>query len=121
MKRYSKPVLKELGQLRAITKFSGCPAGEVNINGQCFVEICWISAVVFEENLLTGRRVNLVRNWLIHDFEPSGPGAKFVVRLYRNYGERVAKVVEKNSILKHGFRKLFDRALAKAEAKYGTL
>lgn len=43
------------------------------------------------------------------------------MHLYRKYGERVAKVVEKNSILQGGFRKLFDKALVNAEAKYGTL
>ena len=108
MKKYVKPSLKGLGLLRVVTKFSG----EVP---------CWIAAAVFGENFLTGPRVNLVRNWLVNDFEPSGPGAKFVMHLYRIYGERVAKVVEKNSILKGGFRKLFDKALAIAEAKYGTL
>jgi hypothetical protein len=41
--------------------------------------------------------------------------------MYRKYGERVAKVVEKNAILKRAFRKLFDKALAKAEAQYNTL
>jgi hypothetical protein len=33
MKEYSKPNLKELGLLRLVTKFSGCPAGEVYIPG----------------------------------------------------------------------------------------
>ena len=108
MKKYEKPSLKPLGLLRSVTKLS-------------IVHICWVAAVVFEENLLTGPRVNMVRTWLVNDFEPSGLGAKFVMHLYRNYGERVAQVVEKNSLLKRGFRKLFDKALAKAEAKYGTL
>lgn len=121
MKKYVKPSLKELGLLRVVTRFSSCPRGEVPFEGGCVPLICWIAAVVFEENFFTGPRVNLVRNWLVHEFEPSGPGAKFVMGLYRKYGERVAKVVEKNPILKHGFRKLFDKALAKAEAQYGTL
>lgn len=121
MKKYTKPSLTGLGLLRVVTKFSGCPAGEVSIEGRCATIVCWIAAAVFGENLFTGPRVNLVRTWLINDFEPSGPGAKFVMHLYRKYGERVAKVVEKNSILKRGFRKLFDNALAKAQAKYGTL
>jgi len=120
MKKYLKPSLKELGLLRDVTKFS-CPSGERDINGSCVLPTCWIAAAVFGENFFTGPRVNLVRNWLGNDCEPSGPGAKFVMHLYRIYGERVAKVVEKNSILKRGFRKLFDKALAKAEAKYGTL
>lgn len=107
MKKYEKPSLKPLGLLRSITRFTGF--------------FCWIAAAVFEENIFTGPRVNRVRTWLVNDFEPSGRGAKFVMQLYRKYGERVAKIVEKNSILKRGFRKLFDKALAKAEAKYGAL
>jgi hypothetical protein len=119
MKKYEKPSLKKLGLLRLVTKVSGCPAGTANVNGGCF--ICWIAAVVFEEDIFTGIRVNLVRSWLIHEFEPSGLVAKLIVGLYRTYGERVANVVKKSSILKCTFRKLFDKALAKAEAKYGTL
>ncbi len=107
MRQYTKPILKPLGLLRAVTKFSEVP--------------CWIAAVVFDESFFTGPRVNLVRNWLINEFEPSGRGPKLVMGLYRIYGQRVARVVEKNSVLKRGFRMLFDKALAKAEAKYGTL
>ena len=121
MKKYVKPSLKELGLLRVVTKFSACPTGEAPFEGGCYAAFCWIAAVVFQENLFTGPRVNKVRLWLVNEFEPSGPGAKFVMRLYRKYGERVAKVVEKNAILKRGFRKLFDKALAKAEAQYNTL
>jgi hypothetical protein len=121
MKKYTKPSLTALGLLRVVTKLSACPGDEVRYQGQCVLPPCWIAAAVFGENFFTGPRVNLVRKWLVNEFEPSGRCAKFVMHLYRNYGERVAKVVEKNSILKHGFRKLFDKALAKAEAKYGTL
>ena len=122
MKRYTKPSLTALGLLRVVTKLSSCPPGEVSFEGRCVIAVpCWIAAAVFGENFFTGPRVNKVRTWLVNDFESSGPGAKFVMHLYRMYGERVAKVVEKNSILKAGFRKLFDEALAKAEAKYGTL
>jgi len=109
MKKYVRPDLKGLGLLREVTKFS-VP-----------IEKCWIAAAVFEENFVTGPRVNLVRRWLHNDFEPSGLGAKLVMSLYQKYGQRVARIVEKNSILKRGFRKLFDKALVKAEAKYGTL
>ena len=121
MRQYTKPCLRELGLLRAVTRFSACPPGFENVNGKCVEVTCWIAAVVFEENFLTGPRVNLVRHWLVDEFEPSGLGAKLVMSLYRKYGQRAAKVVEKNSVLKHGFRRLFDKALAKAEAKYGAL
>jgi hypothetical protein len=120
MKKYTKPSLTALGLLRVVTKFSACPGNEVPYQGTCVLPPCWIAAAVFGENFFTGPRVNKVRTWLVNDFEPSGPGAKFVMRLYRAYGQRLAKVVEKNSTLKHGFRMLFDKALAKAEAKYGT-
>lgn len=108
-KEYQKPSLKPLGLLRSVTRYTGP------------VIICWIAAAVFEENVFNGPRVNKVRIWLLNDFEPSGRGASFVMRMYRKYGERAARVVDKNSLLKRGFRKLFDIALAKAEAKYGTL
>jgi len=121
MKKYIKPSLKGLGPLRVVTKFSSCPDDEVRYNGVCVTPPCWIAAVVFEENFFTGPRVNLVRNWLVHDFEPSGLGAKLVMHLYRKYGQRVAKIVERDSMLKRGFRRLFDNALAKAETKYGAL
>jgi hypothetical protein len=109
MKTYTKPSLTALGPLRSVTKFSG----------QVFE--CWIAAAVFDENIFTGPRVIKVRTWLVNDFEPSSMVARFVMHLYRQYGERVAKVIKQNSILKRGFRKLFDKALAKAEAKYGKL
>ena len=119
MKKYVKPSLKELGLLRAVTKLS-CAPGGIPVDGRCEFP-CWIAAVVFEENFFTGPRVSLVRSWLVNDFEPSGFGAKLIMGLYRKYGQRVARVVERNSVLKRGFRKLFDKALARAEAKYGTL
>ena len=121
MKTYVKPSIKGLGLLRAVTKLSACPDDEVRFNGACVLPTCWIAAVVFEENFVTGPRVNLVRNWLHSEFEPSGLGAKLVMSLYRKYGQRVARVVERNSVLKRGFRKLFDKALGNADAKYGIL
>lgn len=114
MKKYVKPSLKELGLLRVVTKYSQIVIPPV-------AGFCWIAAAVYDESIFSGPRVTKIRTWLHNDFEPSGLGAKFVMHLYRKYGERVAEVVEKNSILKRGFRKLFDKALAKAEAKYGEL
>jgi len=86
-----------------------------------FVAPCWIAAAVFNEDFFTGPRVNLVRRWLVNDWEKSGPIAKLVMGLYRKYGERVAEHVKNSRLLKGMFRKLFDRVLAKAEAKYGSL
>ena len=81
-----------------------------------FVAPCWIAAAVFEEDFFTGPRVNMVRSWLVNDWEKSGPVAKLVMNLYRRYGQRAAAVIGKNRALKFAFRKLFDRVLAKAQA-----
>jgi len=37
--------------------------------------------VVFEEDFFIGPCVNLVRNWLVDEFEPSSLGAKLVMGL----------------------------------------
>jgi hypothetical protein len=111
-KPYNAPQLIEHGSVEKITGFTQISSSALGT--------CWIAAVVFEEHFYFGPRVNLVRRWLVNDYEKSGAVARLVMGLYRKYGERVAKVVEKNSILKRGFRKVFDKALAKAEAKYGV-
>jgi mersacidin/lichenicidin family type 2 lantibiotic len=81
---------------------------------------CWIAAVVYGEDFFLGPRVNLVRRWLINDYEKTAIG-KHVVGLYRVYGERVANVVKKSELLRRSFRMVFDFALNKAEAKYGSV
>ena len=108
---YTAPRVIEHGSVEKITGFI-----EIFLTSG----FCWIAAVVFGEDFYFGPRVNLVRRWLVNDYEKSGPVARLVMGLYRKYGKRVAKVVEKSSILKRGFRRLFDKALAKAEAKYAT-
>ncbi len=84
-----------------------------------FVAPCWLAAVAFGEDFYLGPRVNLVRRWLVNDWEKSGPVAKLVMALYRTYGERVARQVVKSSLLRRVARAIFSRVLAKAEAKYG--
>jgi hypothetical protein len=81
-------------------------------------EVCYVAAVVFHEDFVTGPRVNLVRRWLYDEFAPSGRVPQLVMNLYTKHGKAAAKVIERSSILKAAFRKLFDRALAKAEAHY---
>jgi mersacidin/lichenicidin family type 2 lantibiotic len=81
---------------------------------------CWIAAVVYNEDLFFGPRVNLVRRWLINDYENTAVG-RHVVGLYREHGERVAQVVQKSGLLKRVFKRLFDVALGKAEARYGAI
>jgi len=81
---------------------------------------CWIAAVVYGEDFFSGPRVNLVRRWLINDYEKTAIG-RHVVGAYRKYGERVANLVKGNELLKRQFKKLFDLALVKAEARYGAV
>lgn len=83
-----------------------------------YVAPCWIAAAVFEEDFFTGPRVNLVRRWLVNDYEKSGLVAELVMGLYRKYGQRIARRVERGGLLKKAFSKLFHRALAKAQEKY---
>jgi hypothetical protein len=80
---------------------------------------CWIAAVVFDEDLFVGPRVNLVRRWLRDDYSKTFIG-RYVVVAYRKYGERTAAVIKRHRYLKMAFRALFDVALEKAEAKYKT-
>jgi hypothetical protein len=80
---------------------------------------CWLAAVAFDEDFVTGPRVNKVRTWLHNDFEKSGPGQRMLMNLYRAYGERAARKVQNSRILKAGVKIIFTRALLHAEAKYG--
>lgn len=84
-----------------------------------FVAPCWIAAVVFDEDFISGPRVNLVRNWLVNTYEKTFTGS-LVVGLYRKYGKQVAEVVKKSSLLKRGFKTLFDVVLRKAETQLQT-
>ena len=78
-----------------------------------FVAPCWIAAVVYDEDFKSGLTVNEVRNWLLSWEQRSGIG-KIVVGAYRLHGEAVAEVVKKSSLLKKGFKTLFDVVLKKA-------
>lgn len=72
---------------------------------------CWIAAAVFDG--WNDPRTSLVRNWLHADYAKQGIGG-VVVRLYMQYGERVANVLHRFPLLKTPFRWLFNRALRKA-------
>jgi hypothetical protein len=80
---------------------------------------CHLAAVAFEEDFLTGRRVNRVRTWLLNDFEKSGPGERALMSLYRTYGERAARKVQNSRLLTLATKFVFARVLRIAEAKYG--
>jgi hypothetical protein len=79
-----------------------------------FVAPCWIAAVVYDEDYATGKTVNTVRNWLL-GWEQRSLVGKAVVGLYRIHGQAVAEVVKKSSLLKKGFKALFDVVLKKAQ------
>lgn len=83
-----------------------------------FVAPCYVAAVVFGEDFETGERVGLCRRWLVEKWEPTGIVPKLVMGLYRKYGKKAAAVVEKSTVLKKVFRRVFDRVLAKAQAAY---
>lgn len=85
-----------------------------------FVTPCWIAAAVFDEDFVSGPRVNLVRRYLVNDYETSGLLPKLVMGLYRKHGQQVASAVKRSAALKRVFRSLFDRVLAKAETRYAS-
>ncbi|HXW89545.1 MAG TPA: PqqD family protein [Terriglobales bacterium] len=91
----------------------GPPTGICNPGGPC-----WIAAAVYGGWL--DPRTVWIRRWLVEDYERTAVG-RVVVGLYRKFGRRVAERVKKSSILKRGFRVLFDLALKKAEARYGAI
>lgn len=78
-----------------------------------FVAPCWIAAAVYDEDFYTGTKTNAVRNYLLAWEQKSGLG-KIVVGVYRMHGEAVAEVVKKSSLLKKGFKAIFDVVLKKA-------
>lgn len=80
-----------------------------------FVAPCWIAAMVFGENFFTGIRVNKVRKYLVNDYENTGLIAKFVMGLYRKYGQQVAEFASTRPVLKKAFTRLFTSVLKKAE------
>jgi len=79
---------------------------------------CWIAAAVYGGWL--DPRTVWIRRWLVEDYEKTAVG-RVVVGLYRKFGRCVAEKVKKSSILKRGFKVLFDLALKKAEARYGSI
>ena len=79
-----------------------------------FVAPCWIAAVVYDEDYATGETVNTVREWLL-GWEKRSLLGKLVVGAYRMHGEAVAEMTKKSSVLKKGFKTLFDIVLKKAK------
>lgn len=80
-----------------------------------FVAPCWLVAAAYDEDFYTGSTVNEIRNYLLDWEKKSGLG-KIVVGLYRLHGKSAAELVKKSSLLKKGFKTLFDVVLKKARA-----
>ena len=80
-----------------------------------FVAPCWIAAAVFDEDFYTGSTVNEIRSYLLSWEQRSGIG-KIVVGFYRLHGQAVAELVKKSSLLKKGFKTIFDVVLKKARS-----
>jgi hypothetical protein len=75
---------------------------------------CWVAAEVFDEDIITGPRVNLVRDWMLNKFEKTLVG-KYVVAFYRKHGQSIAQCTKHSRLLKNALRMLFNIALAKAQ------
>lgn len=71
---------------------------------------CWLAAAVFKEGFFTGRKTNLVRNWLWTEFAKHWY-AKPILNLYSRYG----KWASRQPILVSAFTPLFEKALLKAQ------
>lgn len=80
-----------------------------------FVAPCWIAAAVYDEDFTTGPTVNEVRTWLL-GWEQRSLVGKLVVGAYRMHGQAVAELTKQSTLLKRGFKALFDVVLKKARA-----
>lgn len=55
-----------------------------NVAGGIAAMGCWVASAVFEEDIVSGPRVNLVRDWMYRNMP------EFVLSLYRKHGQWVA-------------------------------
>jgi hypothetical protein len=72
---------------------------------------CWIAAAVYDG--WDDPRTIDVRRWLNTEFVKR-PVGRMVMALYLQFGERIARVVRRSSLLKRMVRPLFDLALKRA-------
>lgn len=79
---------------------------------------CWIAAAVYNEDMFWGPRVSLIRRWLRDDYGKTLTG-RAVLSLYKLIGKPLARIIPGSPLLKSLFRFVFDKALARAQAKYG--
>lgn len=75
------------------------------------VKFCWIAAELYGG--WSDERVFMIREWLNEYFEFTRVG-RYVVALYRRFGERLARLIRRYRWLRWPFQKLFDAALERA-------
>jgi hypothetical protein len=77
--------------------------------------LCWISAEVFDENLETGPRVNLVRDYLTKHVEKASKLGKDTVALYRRHGRDIAASIKNDPLIRNLVTPLFEDILKDAQ------
>lgn len=93
---------------------AGAGGGAGAILSGVLAGICWVAAEVFDEDIVTGPRVNLVRNWMLNKFERTLFGS-VLVPFYRRHGRFIARCARRSRLLKSLLRSLFNVVLAKAQ------
>ena len=74
---------------------------------------CWIAAEVYDG--WGDPRVDSVRDWIFNVWAETSVVGALVAKIYLKFGERIARLVRKNQVLKAGFKRLFDIALRKSK------
>lgn len=70
--------------------------------------LCWVSAEVFNENIKTGRRTSLVRDYLINHVRNTSLLGAWFVDVYRRYGKAFAETLREDSKLRNRVKELFE-------------
>jgi hypothetical protein len=125
---YEQSVTNYMNMLTQGKSYTGPPEWEQALNavlsggsqavGTAAMSTCWIAAVLYDEDLYSGPRVNKIRQWLDQVYSKTRMG-KIVVNLYEKYGKQIADIIANHSWLKLIFRPLFDLALRKSEEQHG--
>jgi hypothetical protein len=79
-------------------------------SGAAITKYCWIAEAVYG---VDDWRTHVVRAWLSGPFRETSIGS-LVMALYLKFGQRVAAVVRRSSLMRMAFKPLFDLALRKA-------
>jgi hypothetical protein len=77
------------------------------------VRVCWVAAELYGG--WSNPRVSLIRNWLLGEFSESFTG-RALVAVYARFGERIARAMRHNALLRKSMQFIFDKALRRAQA-----